>query len=162
MHGLDPSFVIPTFSQRGSMSVKRSRLLALRSVTCAPPAFPRMISPAFLDASMATCRIWSRSASSVPSWTVVVVEADIWIGATRGRMKQEEKEGECWKAGDVTKDFTSSPQSTRRRIDDRRITDGQENLIVTVGGKYSLDDFLMIFYFDISWLTYVRVCPLCD
>jgi hypothetical protein len=90
-----------------------------------------MISPAFLDASMATCRIWSRSASSVPSWTVVVVEADIWIGATRGRINEEEKEGEWWKAGDVTKDFTTSPQSTRRRIDDRRITDGQENLIVT-------------------------------
>jgi hypothetical protein len=102
-----------------------------------------MISPAFLDASMATCRIWSRSASSVPSWTVFVVEAevDIWIGATRGRMKAAEKEGEWWKAGDVTKESTTNLQSIRRRIDDRRTTERQENLIVTVGGKY----FEMIF-----------------
>jgi hypothetical protein len=97
-----------------------------------------MISPAFLDASMATCKIWSRSASSVLSWTVFVVEAeaDIWIGATRGRLKEEEKVGDFWKVGVITKELTTNPQSTRRRIDDRRTTDDKENLIVTVGGKY--------------------------
>jgi hypothetical protein len=55
-----------------------------------------------------------------------------------GRLKKEEvKEGERWKVGDVAKELTTNPQSTRRRIDDRKINEGQENLIVTdVGRKY--------------------------
>jgi hypothetical protein len=50
-----------TFSQRGSINVNKSLLLAFDFNTSAPPAFPKMISPAFFDALMAT----ERSESSV-------------------------------------------------------------------------------------------------
>lgn len=52
-----------TFSQRGSINVNKSRLFAFDFNTSAPPAFPNIISPACLDAVMAT----ERSESSV-SW----------------------------------------------------------------------------------------------
>mmetsp|Transcript_26229 Transcript_26229/g.57460 ORF Transcript_26229/g.57460 Transcript_26229/m.57460 type:complete len:224 (+) Transcript_26229:842-1513(+) len=62
-------------SQRGSMRVRRSRLLALRSVTSAPPAFPRIMSPACLAALVATSRT-SASASGERSVSFVSEAAD--------------------------------------------------------------------------------------
>ena len=46
--------VLIVFSHNGSIKVNKSRLFAFRCVTSAPPALPNMISPAFLDASIAT------------------------------------------------------------------------------------------------------------
>lgn len=50
------------FSQRGSINVNRSLLFALVLVTSVGPELPVMISPAFLEASMATSRMASRTA----------------------------------------------------------------------------------------------------
>ena len=62
-----------TFSQRGSISVNKSRLFAFRSKTSAPPAFPRIISPAFLEASTDTSSNLSNVLSSTPIDTMVAV-----------------------------------------------------------------------------------------
>jgi hypothetical protein len=80
---LSPSSLL-TVSQIGSISVSRSRLVDFFSTTSAPFAFCRMISPAFLDAAIATWRILSSSSSfddkddgeSIPSWDDVVVVAE--------------------------------------------------------------------------------------
>jgi hypothetical protein len=45
-----------TFSQRGSINVNKSLLLAFDFNTSAPPELPNMISPACFDASIATER----------------------------------------------------------------------------------------------------------
>ena len=69
-----------TFSQSGSISVNKSRGLALTFCTSAPPAFPKIISPASLDERTAASRRESRVASGGSSISLVA-EEDITVDA---------------------------------------------------------------------------------
>lgn len=76
-----------TFSQRGSIKVNKSRLFAFRSETSAPPAFPKIISPAFFEATMATSSKVSRVSAggrSSPSLSSAVDDESMMSVFIRG------------------------------------------------------------------------------
>ena len=69
-----------TFSQRGSINVNKSLLLAFDFNTSAPPAFPNIISPACFDAVMATesseSSVSCEGSSMLPADVIMAVDLD--------------------------------------------------------------------------------------